>query len=301
MNLDKLSARLSDYFDVGRFDERGGWDFALHADDIANLERVASAEFHAGWNGLLCANDVGQKVDRVYLLVFPSTHLIAHVIESERIRGNPGALIVTHHPCDMETTGRGFVPIPPQQLLALSEGRIGLYVLHAPLDCHSVISTSGSLADGLGLRRVGLFAPYYAGHAGVLVEQEPEQFDDFARRVATLCELAEYDLKQVRFAGRKVSRIAILAGGGDDLDALAEAEAWGADTYLAGHWWTPHPGDWCDQNRESIRQWSRSSEMNLLGASHDGSEMVVFRDQLAPLFNGWGLDVELVRESNHWR
>lgn len=41
--------------------------------------------------------------------------------------------------------------------------------------------------------------------------------------------------------------------------------------------------------------------MNLLSASHDGSELVVFRDQLEPLLANWGLRTELLREPDHWR
>jgi hypothetical protein len=66
-----------------------------------------------------------------------------------------------------------------------------------------------------------------------------------------------------------VSRVAILAGGSDDLEALAEAESLGADTYLAGHLWTPHCGRWPDANREKLRGALPSRRMNLLGASHE--------------------------------
>jgi putative NIF3 family GTP cyclohydrolase 1 type 2 len=301
VNLDTLARRLRELFAVDRFAERGGWDFALTGDEITDLERCASAEFRAGWNGLLCAPNLDQGVERIYLLVFPEFGLVEQVIAEERERGNRGAVIVTHHPCDMETSGRGFIAIPYQQLVALTEARVALYVLHAPLDCHATISTSGALADGLGLNRVGTFAPYYAGQAGVFAEQESEPFSAFARRVKALCELPDLDPEQIRFAGRSVSKVAILAGGGDDLDALVEAEAWGADTYLAGHWWTPHPGEWCDRNREAIRARIAGSRMNLLGASHDGSELVVFRDRFAPLFESWGVDVAVRRQADHWR
>ena len=52
----------------------------------------------------------------------------------------------------METSGRGFLPIPSEQLRALADAHVGLYVLHAPLDCDPEISTSRSLAEALGLR-----------------------------------------------------------------------------------------------------------------------------------------------------
>jgi putative NIF3 family GTP cyclohydrolase 1 type 2 len=302
VNLAEFDERLAHLFDVDRFEERGGWDFALSPSETADLLRVASSRFTAGFNGLLCAPNLEHHdVDRVYLLVFPEQSLIEQVIAEETQRGSPGAVIVTHHPCDMETGGRGFVAIPSVQLDALVACRTAIYVLHAPLDCHPDISTSGALADGLGLRRIGTFAPYFAGDAGVIGEQEPESFGAFAARVQQLCELPRLDPEQIRFAGRTVSRVAIVAGGGDDLDDLAQAEALGADTFLAGHWWTPHPGEWSDANRAAFRDRLPACRMNLLGASHDGSELVVFRDRLDPLFRDWGLDVTLRRQADHWR
>jgi putative NIF3 family GTP cyclohydrolase 1 type 2 len=302
VNLAAFAGRLDDLFAVDRFDETGGWDFALSERESADLLRVAGPAFAARFNGLLCSTDpVRHEVARVYLLVFPEASLVAKVIAEQRRLGNRGAVIVTHHPCDMETSGRGFVAIPPSQLDALIACNTAVYVLHAPLDCHPDVSTSSAIADGLGLRRVGSFAPYYAGDAGVIAEQAPEPFGAFVARVQRLCELPRLDPEQIRYAGRPVARVAIVAGGGDDLDDLAQAESLGADTYLAGHWWTPHPGEWSDKNRAALRDLLPHLGMNLLGASHDGSELVVFRDRLAPLFAGWGLAVTLLRQPDHWR
>ncbi len=41
--------------------------------------------------------------------------------------------------------------------------------------------------------------------------------------------------------------------------------------------------------------------MNLLGASHDASELVVLRDRVAPLLADWGLDARVLRQDDHWR
>jgi hypothetical protein len=50
-----------------------------------------------------------------------------------------------------------------------------------------------------------------------------------------------------------------------------------------------------------MREAIASSRMNLLSASHDGSELVVFRDRLSPLFAEWGLEERLHRQADHWR
>lgn len=302
MRLAALTERLDRTFAVERCAEPDGWDFALSPDARTALLARATPMFAATFNGLLHMGvDPAVEIDRVHLLVFPEASLLDQVIEQERARGAPGALILTHHPCDMETDDRGFFAITPGQIEALARARVAVYVLHAPLDCHPDISTSGALADGLGLRRTGTFAPYVGGDCGVIGEQEPESFARFAERVRLLCELPWFRPDQVRSMGRTVKRVGIVAGGGDDAEYIAQAESMGCDTYLAGHWWTPHRGEWCDANRERIRELLPTTGMNLLSGSHDGSELVVFRDRLLPLVASWGLETVLVRQADHWR
>jgi len=305
MLLPDLAERLDRLFRVAAFDEHDGWDFAFGPGERDALLERAVPGFAAAFNGLMVApardGERPLEVDRVYLLVFPEQTLVERVIADEAARGAPGAMILTHHVADMETADRGFIPVPIAQIDALVAANVAVYVLHAPLDCHPEISTSGALADGLGLRRLGTFAPYYAGDAGVLAEQPPEPFAAFAARVRALCELADFDVSQVRHMGRPVARVAILAGGGDDIDALTEADALDVDTFLAGTWWTLQRGAWADANRDALRAFLPGCRLNLFGASHDGSELVVFRDRVAPLLKGWGLDVVLVRQEDHWR
>lgn len=296
----ELARRIEGVFALDRFAEPDGWDFALAEADRAELRRRGSSQFRRTCNGLV-GGDAEREIRRVYLLVFPELGLLDSVVRAERGRRDGGALVITHHPVDMETGGRGFVAIPSDRLDALDELGIGLFVLHAPLDCHAEISTSRAIGDGLGLRFERTFAPYVGGDAGVIGAQAAEPFDRFAERVRRLCELPWFRPDQVRFAGRAVERVAIVAGGGDDTGYLEQAQQLGCDTYLAGHWWTPHPGSWCDANRAAIAAMLPRLTMNLLSASHDGSELVVFRDRLAPLLASWGLEPVLLRQVDHWR
>lgn len=303
MELGELTGRLDDLFQPDAFDEHDDWDIAFGPGEREALLERATAPFAATFNGLMLSPPGGAAtpIDRVYLLVFPERALLERVIAAERARANPGAMVLTHHVADFETAGRGFLAVPVAQLDALRAANVALSVLHAPLDVHPEVSTSGALADGLGLNRTGTFAPYHGGDAGVLGEQPPEPFGAFAARVATLCELPRLDAAQIRHAGRPVSRVAVVAGGGDDVEMLAEAESLRADTYLTGTWWTPHRGDWADRNRLALRAALPGCGMNLLGASHDGSELVVLRDRIAPLLAEWGLGAHLLRQANHWR
>jgi putative NIF3 family GTP cyclohydrolase 1 type 2 len=300
IKLGEIARKLDRLFEVHRFVELSNWDFALSPPEREALLAHGSSTFRETFNGLL-NGDERTEIYRVYLVVFPEQSHLDGIIAEERRRGAPGALVLTHHPCDMETSNRGFIPIPESQLDLMRATNISLYVLHAPLDCHAEISTSGALADGLGLERTGVFAPYVDGYAGVIAVRATEPFAVFAERVRRLCEIPYFLPDQVRFSGRSVTRVAIVAGGGDDLHDLQEAEAFGVDTFLAGHWWTPHAGEWAEGNRTALAEVLPRLSMNLLSASHDGSELVVFRDKLAPLIESMGLEARLVRQADHWR
>lgn len=301
MQLAKLAAWLDTGFALERHAEPRGWDFAIHAADREVLLANASPMFKATFNGLLLAQWPVHDVDRCYLMVFPEASLIERVVEWEKKRGAPGAMILTHHPCDMETSGRGFLAIPATQIDTLKSVNVAIYVLHAPLDCNEAISTSGALAAALGLRVERRFAPYVGGDCGVIACGPRRSFAAFAESVRETCELPWFRPDQVRFGGREVERVAIVAGGGDDAAYIREAEALGADTYLAGHWWTPHAGEWCDTNRVAVAEAIGQSAMNFLSASHDGSELVVFRDALAPMITDQGIEAVLLRQADHWR
>jgi putative NIF3 family GTP cyclohydrolase 1 type 2 len=300
ITLGEIAQKLDERFTVDRFDELSNWNFALNEKERGALVAKGSNTFRATFSGWINGEEQ-QQVDRVYLVVFPEQSLLDQIMREEESRGSPGALVLTHHPCDMETSDRGFIPIPESQLDRLRTANMALYILHAPLDCHSEISTSGALADGLGLKRVGVFAPYVGGNAGVIGEQPPETFASFAERVRQLCEIPMFLPDQIRFSGNLVSRVAVVAGGGDDLNDLEHAQALGADTFLAGHWWTPHRGAWADGNRDAIVELLPRLTMNLLSASHDASELVVFRDRLTPLVESFGVEARLVRQQDHWR
>lgn len=302
MRLREITGRLDAYFRPAAFDEHEGWDFCFGPGEWGALLARTPAAFTATCNGLMIAPEAADsepepdpEIARVYLIAFPRPAVLARIAAGERERGRPGALIVTHHVTDYEAGGRGLVPVPIDHFDELAAAKTGVYVIHAPLDCHPEISTSGALADALGLRRVRTFAPYVGGHAGIIGEQAPEPFAGFAERVRQLCELPALDAAQIRHAGRPVSRVAVIAGGGDDVDSLREVLAEEVDTYLTGTWWTPHQGEWAEQNRAAVRALLPECRFNLLGASHNSSEQVVLRNRLAPLMRDWGVDVSWLR------
>jgi putative NIF3 family GTP cyclohydrolase 1 type 2 len=101
--------------------------------------------------------------------------------------------------------------------------------------------------------------------------------------------------------------VAIVAGGGDDVEVMEEAERLGADAYITGEWYTRTlpPGEserqWAEGNRAACQAYAASSRMALLGFSHAATEFLVMESQMAPWFRERRLKVECVEQSDWWR
>jgi hypothetical protein len=88
---------------------------------------------------------------------------------------------------------------------------------------------------------------------------------------------------------------------------MEEVEGFGAQAYITGEWYTRTvPADesgrrWADANRAACQAYAASSRMAMLGFSHAASEYLVMETQMAGFFEGMGLTVECVAQSDWWR
>src|SRR4051812_13472523 len=104
MRCSDLFARLDDLFDLERFAEPRGWDFALCESEREMLLSRSGAQFRRTFNGLITPDDqLDAPVRRVYIAVFPSADLLDRIIAQEKSEPSGGAIVLTHHPVDMET------------------------------------------------------------------------------------------------------------------------------------------------------------------------------------------------------
>ena len=293
MKAAELVARLDDYFHLRRYQSD---DFAVIVDFCREagipLEEYATASFLQRFNGLMLDN--AEEIRQVFCLVFPSEEVLQAVVS----KAIGGALIFTHHPMDMETGGRGLVPIPSGWLERLRQGGISLYAVHAPLDCHEATSTSRALAEAVGVAIEGSFAPYFGGQAGVYGRIEPTPLQSFVKRVKEACGV---DSAETKMAHNYVERVGVVAGGAAYPSLMAEAQALGCDTYLSGDWRIRHGGAWAEEHRPQFEEALKAINLNLVGGSHYATEMLVLRDKMVPYFRSLGLEAEFVPQSDPWR
>ena len=72
-------------------------------------------------------------VKKIYLAVFLSGEILDKIFQ----QNISDALIFLHHPMDMESSGRGFLPVEEKYFLKLKRRRISIYCLHTPLDINN--------------------------------------------------------------------------------------------------------------------------------------------------------------------
>jgi len=224
---------------------------------------------------------------RVYLAVFPSEEVVERVAEVERQRGSPGAMLFLHHPLNVRDDG-SYRIIEASTFELLRREGVSAYVLHAPLDCSEEVSTSLSLARALGATVEGRFAPFAGGLSGVRGRVDPEPFSSFVEKVGRVVEVRRPP--QVLYAGRPVERVAVVAGEGYDPETILDAARSGCDTYVTGVWKVGGLED------VAAPAWERAG-MNMVGASHYATELVVLRDAILPYFRNRGIDARLVRQA----
>lgn len=300
MKRDDLINTLDNYFGVHGFEEEGTvWQGFMSDVYKSQVQPFFVQEFWEGhWNGLMLDN--AAEVDRIYLVVFPTARILDTIIAKEVERGAHGAMIFAHHPLAYDEKGSGFISIPAEQLEELREHRISFYNCHAPLDCHPVTSTGNALANALGLNDIKRFGAYRGGLAGVHGMVPPIPFNGFAERLAKVCELPALRYDQILHNGQPVHHVAVVAGGGGNRQFIDEAISLGIDTYITGHWHLFADNAFSTARREEFKDYLPGLKINLLGASHYSSEMVVMRDQMRNWFSKIDLESVLIKQENPW-
>lgn len=300
MNQAELVRRLDEYFEVKRFDEREQWRAKIPPSDLPAYGLYAAPEFIEGsWNGLMLDHAI--DVDRVYLVVFPGQAVLDTILALELERESLGALIFAHHPLDFAENGAGFTGMTETQFEDLREHNISFYVCHQPLDCHRETSTVLALARVLKLREVEVFNNASGVPEGAHGRVTDSGFGPFGELLAEVTDLPYLRYQQVRFNGQPVEHIALIPGGGCEPEQLLRVRDLGCDTYVTGHWWLTGDYPYAAAHRERMRALVPTLPMNLLGASHYASEMVVMRDHLPGWFRNAGIEARFVRQPDPWR
>jgi putative NIF3 family GTP cyclohydrolase 1 type 2 len=302
MMLDELRHELDELFSIYEWERdpaMSRWVPRVYQALDYDYTRILEPDFCVRFNGLMLR--AAETVEQVYCAAFPGPEVVGQVLEGRK----GSALLFLHHPVDMEVAGTGFLPIAPRVLEEMKAMGISVYSCHAPLDCHHEIGTNASIVQAFQAQVERSFAQYGSGFAGRIGLIRPVSLDELITKGKEV-----FGVERVKVGGTEpasISRVAIVAGGGDDVELMEEAETLGAQAYISGEWYTRTnpPGEserrWAEDNRVACQKYAESTKMALLGFSHAATEFLVMRLQMADYFRRRGLQVECLEQSDWWR
>lgn len=302
MTLEELRRELDTLFSIHRWDGdpmMSRWVPRVYQAVGCDYSQVFEPDFCGRFNGLMLQS--GDTVERVYCAAFPCPEVVEKLLEKGKVEG----LLFLHHPIDLEVAGAGFFPIPPRALRQMKARGISVYSCHAPMDCHDEIGTTASIAQAFQVQVEQSFAQYGIGFAGRIGLIGPIDLEGLIAKGKEV-----FGVERVEVGGAEpesITRVAIVAGGGDDVAVMEEAEALGAQAYISGEWYTrtmpsgESDRRWAQGNRAACHAYAESSRMALLGFSHAASEFLVMKGPMADYFQRMGLEVECLTQSDWWR
>jgi putative NIF3 family GTP cyclohydrolase 1 type 2 len=257
-------------------------------------------DFVDNLNGLMLRGS--EEVRKVYLASFPQPDILDKFIAEAQ----DGDLFFAHHPIVMlcgDPRGKkfsaGWVPLSRKHLDALKERKLSFYGLHGPLDYKRDLGTRSSMMKTLNAVFEKDFHFDGKGYHGAICSISPVSCDELVEKLKQI-----YGLPYVDLAGRRkdrIERVAIVAGGADNLQAMHEAEKEGLDAYIAGEIFSRLNTEWGDENNPRMIEFNKNTNMTMIGVSHAGSEYLTMKFEMEEWFkNNFSVETELLPQKTWW-
>lgn len=258
------------------------------------------SDFVDNLNGLMLRGS--DEVNKVYLTSFPQPEILDKFIAEAQ----EGDLFFTHHPIVMlcgdpkdNSFGAGWLPLSQEHLDAMKAKKLSFYGLHGPLDYKRDLGTRSSMMKTLDAVFEKDFHFDGKGYHGAICTIEPISSDALIEKLKVI-----YDLPYVDFAGQpkdRIERVAIVAGGADNLQAMQEAEEEGIDAYIAGEIFSRLNTEWGDENNPRMIDFNAKTSMAMIGLSHAGSEYLTMKVEMADWFKeNFQVETELLPQDKWW-
>lgn len=262
-------------------------------------KKLFEADFQKRFNGLMLKGD--NKIQTVFTACFPHEEILQRFI----YQSESGDLLFLHHPIPLECgdpkgiLGRGFLPINSIFLQKIIKKKLSVYSCHAPLDYNKKISTNRAIANILQASIVSEFLPYGNGYAGLIATINHISTDGLITKLKKI-----FEIPYVDFAGKKldkITKVGIVAGGGDEVEYSQRCQENGAQAYITGEIFSHYKSSWGKQNTAKIINYAKTVDISMIGLSHGASEFLVMKTQIPEWFKkNFGLPVVPLSQSKWW-
>jgi len=261
------------------------FELSLCRDDWSRMDfnKYISQNFKKRYIGLLLDNS--NEINMVYTAVFPSKSVLNQLIQLEQ----QNILLITHHPMVWDITKPTvFENINPNFLPILKEHSVSIYTLHVPLDKNGKYSTTTTLARALDIDIKGEFYEYFGVKVGIYGTVDLKTPEELAKRLSLKIghktKLWKYGLDEI-----KDQRVALVAGGGNEIDIVQEIINLGINTYITGV-------TILNEYSKKIHEFEKENRINLIGGTHYSTEKFACI-ALCRYFEKLGLSCEFLEDS----
>ncbi|MFZ3085926.1 MAG: Nif3-like dinuclear metal center hexameric protein [Candidatus Hydromicrobium sp.] len=232
-------------------------EWAEYMDSVADF---LSENFEKRSMGLVC--DFATEINKIYTAVFPSQNVMQKTLDD----GDQDAMLFVHHPSiwDIRKAPEVFQQMDTKLLQQFRDRRISIYNLHVPLDNYGEYSTSVTLAKALGVKPEKPFAPYFGSLCGVFGKTDLTTIQDLRKRFE---EAVGHNVSLYNYGNGKIKdrTVAVIAGGGNDVDMLKEIAKAGVNTFVTGITVKN------DHSRKA-HDFAEKHKINILGGTHYSTE-----------------------------
>lgn len=210
--------------------------------------------------GLVC--DFADEIEKVYTAVFPSDKVMQKILDD----GIKNTMLFVHHPAiwDITKAPEIFQQMDRKLLEQFKNHKISIYNLHVPLDNFGEYSTENTLANVLNIEVEKPFAPYFGALAGVIGKTDLKNIRDLKSKFS---EVVGHEVKLYDYGDDKIKngKVAIVGGGGNDLDVLKEIVENDVNTFITG---ITVKNDFS----QPVHNFAEKHKINILGGTHYSTE-----------------------------
>ncbi|TQR17530.1 Nif3-like dinuclear metal center hexameric protein [Psychrobacillus vulpis] len=249
------------------------------------------------FNGLMLRG--APHVEKVFLAVFPTDSVLERFIEESK----EGDMLFMHHPLLMECGdpkgkwGKGFVPIKEKYITQIKEKKLSVYTCHIPMDCHKQLGTNIAMARALNATIIN--SDDINNEFVLYCEVEKTNSEEL---IAKLKEI--FEIPYVDFEGQiqnEIQKVALVAGCGDVVDWMVEAEKNGVQAYISGEIHCHIDNEYGKQKFKSMMDFASTTSMSLIGVSHAASEFLVLKTLMRKWFeHNFHLETVLIAQEKWW-
>ena len=265
----------NDFVKEGMWDEWAKW--------MGNIEDYLSPNFIERSMGLVC--DFTDRITKVYTAVFPSESVMEKILAEDAT----DAMLFVHHAAIWDIRiPTVFYNMDRDLLEKLKNNRISIFNYHVPLDNFGEYATTKTLADALGLEIEKPFGEYRGALAGVIGRTPCTTVEElnavFSEAVGHQTKLYLYGESLI-----KDGRVAVCAGGGNDMEIVPELLEQGIKVHITG---VTVQNDYS----ASVHAFERENRINLLGGTHYSTEKFACQ-KICEYFEKLGLSAVFIEDA----